>query len=161
MDKDELSALPAEARSYQGTAAGVATRFAASGIDGLVVLVWLLAAYGGYIVVRLVISPRSFEVPDPPVPRRKRVLSPGGGLPDVRVVDRRAHHRQPRDGVAGGLEARRAASGSCSSVARAFLCAVFPIGLLWCALDPKRRSLQDLALRTPVVYSWLPRAPRV
>ena len=51
------------------------------------------------------------------------------------------------------------ASGSSGPLARAFLCAVFPIGLLWCALDPARRSLQDLALRTSVVYNWLPRAP--
>ena len=47
--------------------------------------------------------------------------------------------------------------GSSGQLARAFLCVVFPIGLLWCAVDPARRSLQDLALRTSVVYNWLPR----
>ena len=46
------------------------------------------------------------------------------------------------------------------AAARAFLCAVFPIGLLWCAVDPARRSLQDLTVRTKVVYNWLPRATR-
>ena len=44
VDKDELSVVPSEARTYQGTAAGIATRFAANTIDGLVVVVWLLAA---------------------------------------------------------------------------------------------------------------------
>ncbi len=54
--------------------------------------------------------------------------------------------------------AGRASLGFLRQLARAFLCAVFPIGLLWCALDPARRSLQDLVLRTTVVYNWLPRA---
>ena len=44
------------------------------------------------------------------------------------------------------------------SLVRALLCAVFPVGLLWCAVDPARRSLQDIVLRTSVVYNWLPRA---
>jgi uncharacterized RDD family membrane protein YckC len=33
----------------------------------------------------------------------------------------------------------------------------FPVGLLWCAADPARRSVQDIVLRTSVVYNWLPR----
>jgi len=41
---------------------------------------------------------------------------------------------------------------------RAALCTVFPVGLLWCAVNPKRRSVQDLVLWTSVVYDWLPRA---
>ena len=37
------------------------------------------------------------------------------------------------------------------------LCALFPIGLVWC-VGPARRSLQDLLLRTVVIYDWLPEA---
>jgi uncharacterized RDD family membrane protein YckC len=39
---------------------------------------------------------------------------------------------------------------------RAVTCALFPVGLLWCAVDRDRRSLHDLALRSSVVYDWLP-----
>jgi len=40
---------------------------------------------------------------------------------------------------------------------RAVVCAVFPLGLLWCAVDRKRRAIHDLLLRTRVVYDWIPR----
>ena len=34
---------------------------------------------------------------------------------------------------------------------------LFPLGLLWCAVDGSRRSVQDVVLRTTVVYDWQPR----
>jgi uncharacterized RDD family membrane protein YckC len=37
---------------------------------------------------------------------------------------------------------------------RAALCAVFPVGLLLCAIDRKNRALHDVLLRTVVVYDW-------
>ena len=46
--------------------------------------------------------------------------------------------------------------GPIRAFVRAVLYAVFPLGLLWCAISAKRHSLQDVALRTQVVYAWLP-----
>ncbi len=43
------------------------------------------------------------------------------------------------------------------ALARAVLCALFPIGLLWCAVSRTQRSVQDLLLRTTVIYDWNPR----
>jgi hypothetical protein len=40
------------------------------------------------------------------------------------------------------------------SFVRAGFCVVFPFGLLWVILSPERRSLQDAALRTLVLYDW-------
>jgi uncharacterized RDD family membrane protein YckC len=40
---------------------------------------------------------------------------------------------------------------------RALICAVFPLGLLWCAVDRRRRAVHDLLLGTHVVYDWIPR----
>jgi uncharacterized RDD family membrane protein YckC len=37
---------------------------------------------------------------------------------------------------------------------RSVLCVVFPIGLLWCAVSTSRRSLQDIVVRTSVIYDW-------
>jgi uncharacterized RDD family membrane protein YckC len=37
---------------------------------------------------------------------------------------------------------------------RAVLCVLFPVGLLWCAVNARNRSLQDIVLRTSVVYDW-------
>jgi uncharacterized RDD family membrane protein YckC len=157
----ELSVLPLEARRYQGTAAGIATRLAASTMDGLLVGGTLLVGYAGYVGVRLVVSPRSFRPPDPTLTVVVYVFLAavvvylttawwisgstfGNHVMGLQVVNRDA----------GRVGLTRA-------FARAALCAAFPLGLLWCVVDPRRRSLQDLALRTSVVYNWLPRAAGV
>lgn len=36
---------------------------------------------------------------------------------------------------------------------RAVTCVVFPIGLVWVALSPERRSLQDVLVRSRVIYT--------
>jgi hypothetical protein len=40
------------------------------------------------------------------------------------------------------------------SFVRAALYAIFPIGLLWVLGSGQNRSLQDLVLRTSVIYDW-------
>ena len=158
MEHEELSVLPAEVRDYQGTAAGVATRFAASAIDGVVVGVSLLAAYGGYIALRLVVSPRTFEAPDPTW--AGVAVTFHCAVVVYLTLAWWIGGRTPGDGVMGLQVVRRGGGrvGFLRALARAVLCVAFPIGLLWCAVDPARRSLQDLVLRTSVVYNWLPRA---
>jgi uncharacterized RDD family membrane protein YckC len=42
---------------------------------------------------------------------------------------------------------------------RAFLSVLFPIGLFWSAVSSRSASVQDLLVRTKVVYDWLPRVP--
>ena len=42
---------------------------------------------------------------------------------------------------------------------RAVFCVFFPIGLLWCAASRANRSVQDVVLRTSVVYDWEPGSP--
>lgn len=37
---------------------------------------------------------------------------------------------------------------------RAVFCAFFPVGLVWVIFSPERRSVQDVVLRTIVVYDW-------
>jgi hypothetical protein len=36
---------------------------------------------------------------------------------------------------------------------------VFPIGVLWVAVNRENRSVQDIVLRTSVVYEWTSHAP--
>lgn len=43
---------------------------------------------------------------------------------------------------------------------RALACVLFPWGLLWILAGRERRSLQDVVLRTVVIYDWGPRLPR-
>ena len=157
MDKEELSVLPTEARPYQGAAAGVATRVAASTIDGVVVGVALLVSYAGYVGLRLVLSPRSFHAPDHSLLwlaltflTSVEVYLTAAWWISGRTLGNRVMGLQV---VGSGAER----IGLLRAFARAVLCVIFPIGLLWCAVDPARRSLQDVVLRTSVVYNWLPR----
>ncbi|MGH3337037.1 MAG: RDD family protein [Nocardioides sp.] len=150
------SAVPREARLYQGHRAGMVTRTIAAAIDAVVVLlvvtVGLLAVNG----LSFVLDPRGFRV----VGASQEVLvevalgtaivylagtwtlmgrSYGSRLMGLRIVDRRG--RSPR-------------------LTRAFLraafCVLFPLGLLWCGLGRSRKSVQDLVLGSSVVYDWMP-----
>src|SRR6187431_1422396 len=116
MDKDDLSLLPIEARPYQGTAAGVASRVVANTIDGLLVAVVFLDTVAVYLAFSWWMGGRTL----------------GARVMGLQVVMR--HGRGPL--------------GFVRALARAALCAWFPIGLLWCVVDPSRRSVQDIVLRT-------------
>ena len=158
MDDHELSLLPSAARPYQGTTAGVATRVAANTIDGVLVGAALLLGYAGYIGLRLVLDPRGFHARDLSVIWVAVVF-----LDTVAAYLTLAWWlggRTVGDRVMGLQVVSRGGGriGFARALARAALCVVFPIGLLWCVFDPARRSLHDIALRTSVVYNWLPRA---
>jgi uncharacterized RDD family membrane protein YckC len=38
---------------------------------------------------------------------------------------------------------------------RSAFCAVFPFGLLWVIVSGANRSVQDVVLRTSVIYDWV------
>jgi uncharacterized RDD family membrane protein YckC len=147
--------VPLEARSYQGTSAGVVTRLAASAVDALVVALALAGSYAALVAFVFVLDPRRFSMPDASFLWSVALFlaylvvyltatwwlagrTIGDHLWGVRVTTR------------GG-----APLGLVRAFARAVAYAMFPIGLLWCAVDRDRRSLQDLLLRTAVVYDWL------
>lgn len=150
-----MVSVPREARSYQGTSAGVVTRLAAGVVDVLLVAVALAGSYAAWTALRFVLEPREFRMPDPSllwvviaffaylVPYLTVAWwmagrSIGDHLWGIRVTT--------RDGGQLGLA---------RALARAVLCAVFPVGLLWCAVDRDRRAVHDLVLRTSVIYDWL------
>jgi uncharacterized RDD family membrane protein YckC len=54
-------------------------------------------------------------------------------------------------------DARGRRLGGWVAFARALVAGIFPIGLLWCAIDRRNRALHDLLTRSTVVYDWLPR----
>ena len=152
-----VSPVPPEARPYQGLRSGVATRVTAGTLDGLVVCAILAACYAGVAGLLFLISPRTFSFPH------------GGWLftltcafivlvaylslswwtsgrtygclvMGLRVVD--------RNGRPLGLG---------RALLRAVLCAVIPLGLIWCAVNRRSNSLQDLLVGTVVIYDWQPR----
>lgn len=158
MTEGGVSPIPREARPYQGQRAGLVTRSLAGTIDALVVAALLLSGYLGLNGLLFLASPRTFQFIDtsflPVLTLAMGVSilyfaatwaatgrSYGCHVIGLRVVDHRGRRLRPL-----------------VALVRAGLCVFVPIGLLWCVVGRNRRSLQDVVLRTTVVYDWRPRA---
>lgn len=156
MTDHDLSHIPREARAFQGRPAGIVSRLIANAVDAAVVGGILLAAYLGVNGLLFFLDPRSFQFREPiPLLTLTSAFVVAGlylgicwalvartygcHVMGLRVVGR--HGRRIRFVVA---------------MARAAFCVVFPIGLFWCVINPRSRSVQDIVLRTSVVYDWMP-----
>jgi uncharacterized RDD family membrane protein YckC len=156
MTDAHLSPVPRDARRYQGQRAGVVSRSVASTIDALVVVAAVVAAYAAVNGILFLADPRGFQ------PKQLRPLvsitsilvvltlyltaawsttsrTYGCHIMGLRVIDQRG-----------------TPMGPFRAFARATLCVLFPLGLLWSAVSLSRRSLQDVLLRTSVIYDWRP-----
>jgi uncharacterized RDD family membrane protein YckC len=118
----------------------------------------VLLFYLGIGAIAFVVRPRSFRWPDPGVLRLGGIWwallvvylsfswtasgrTVGKQVMGLRVVD------QSGSRLRGGR-----------ALVRAVLCAVFPIGLLWCAIDRRSRAIHDLVVGSRVAYDWIPRS---
>jgi uncharacterized RDD family membrane protein YckC len=126
-------------------------------IDLAVTLGITLGVYVGISAIRFVVRPRTFEWPDPGpllLAAAYFVL-----LVAYLTFSWSASGRSLGDQVMGLrvlVVGERTLRGA-RAFFRAVVCAVFPIGLLWCAVDRRRRALHDLLFGTHVVYDWIPR----
>jgi hypothetical protein len=153
----EISPVPKEARAYQGTPAGLVTRVVANTIDAVVVAVMVGGCYLGWASVIFLRDPRQFQFPSASFLAFLTAglllatlylwlawwlvgRSYGGHVMGIRVTAR----RRPR-------------LGPLRALGRAAFCVFFPIGLFWCLVSPNRRSIQDIAVFSQVVYDWMPR----
>ena len=152
-----ISPVPREARPFQGQRAGLVTRLVANSVDALSVSVALVASYAGFNAVLFLVSPRNFEFATASVLFSVTTAllaliiymtaawsitgrTYGDHVMGLRVVGRRGDRVWPP-----------------TALVRAALCVGFPIGLLWCGVSASRRSVQDLVVRTSVIYDWRPR----
>ncbi len=133
--------------------AGIVSRGLAAVIDLLVVLVILAGLYFGLVLAMLAFSPAQFTLPS-----LGKVFSTLGtlGVACLYLTSCWAVSGRTAGAVTMGLRVvgrndRRVRAPVALLRAIAYL--VFPVGLLSVAVDRKRRSLQDIVLRTRVVYS--------
>ena len=160
MHEHELSAIPKEARAFQGQRAGIVTRVIAAAIDAGLVALALLAAYLGYAGLRFLVDPRGFSFPDA---RVFRSLIVGAVVLGLYLSVAWAVSGRTYGNVLMGLRVVGVHGGDVGwprAALREAFYVVFPIGLFWVVLDPRQRSLQDRVLATSVVYDWKPRRPR-
>ena len=150
--------LPARARAFQGLRSGPVSRTLAGIIDvSVVTLATGGVVFGWSLITSL--GDRAFELAIPG-PLGAFLLGEsllviylwfgwattgrtiGKQVMGLRVVNHRGELMRP-----GG------------ALLRALACVVFPVGLLWSIISTHNRSLQDVVLRTSVIYDWNARLP--
>jgi uncharacterized RDD family membrane protein YckC len=146
--------LPPAADEVQGRRAGVVTRTIVMVVDAAVVAVAIGAVYLIWAIVRFMRHPVRFSWPTVTfgavivtalvtcvgyltVTWSTTGRSVGKRLLGLRVVGRGGER----------LNLIRA-------FARALTCTLFPMLLYWAAISSQNRSVQDLVLRTSVIYDW-------
>ncbi|MFZ0831944.1 MAG: RDD family protein [Mycobacterium sp.] len=134
-------------------AAGIVSRGVAAVVDFLVVGTMLAALYVGLVLAKLVVRSTAFSFPSLNVVFSSTAAfvvsvlylvacwsvsgcTAGAVLMGLRVVGR-----------------RRSRLTFPVSLLRAVTCVLFPVGLLWVAVDRQRRSLQDIVFGSRVVYA--------
>lgn len=153
-------AIPEDAREFQGERAGFATRFLASVIDVSLVALLMMGVWLTIEILQLIFTPGVNVEP----PRAGTLVlwgyifttlywtaswatngrSIGAWVMGVRVVNRKG------DRVHWPI-----------ALARAAFSVGFPIGLAWAIISRRNRSVQDVVLRTIVIYDWSVRPPLV
>jgi uncharacterized RDD family membrane protein YckC len=156
-----ISPVPREARPYQGQTAGLVTRLIANAVDAVSVSVALLLVYAGTNALLFLVSPRKFEFAT-----ASALLSVTTALLAMIVYMTAAWSITGRtygDHVMGLRVVGRRGDRvwPLTALVRAALCVGFPIGLLWCGVSASRRSVQDVVLRTAVIYDWRPRRAKL
>lgn len=159
MPGEAVSPVPREARPYQGHRAGLVTRLVAAVIDGLCVALALLLGYLGLCGLLLLLDPRGFSFPSPAL-----LLSLTAAFATSVVYLTAGWWLAGRSYgcLVMGLRVLNPWGGRLhlyGAFIRAVFCAAFPVGLLWVAVSRENRSVQDVVLRTSVVYDWQPRGP--
>ncbi len=150
---------PSVARGLQGQRAGIVSRLLADAIDLLVVVGTLIGVYFAVSGVRFLLHPRTFTWPE------VSALNLGalgwilliayltiGWANTGRTFGKNVLGLRVVSSDGSGLPLWR-------SFVRAALCALFPIGLFWSAVSSRNESIQDLIVRTTVIYDWGPKLP--
>lgn len=154
---ESASTVPTEARVHQGHRAGIVTRLMAAGLDLVVVVCMLVAAYAGWAVVLFAIHPRTFAFPQP-----------ASGVIFVAYVIVAISYLAISWSVTGRsygqhvMGLRVTSSGGrrlhfARALLRAAFCIAFPVGLLWVAVSARSLAVHDLVLHTCVTYDWTSR----
>lgn len=134
--------------------AGIVTRGLAAAVDAAVVALAAGVLYVGLAAVRFVWSATTFDWPRPETATSVTTTS-------VLAVAYLALAWATTGRTYGAsvlglrvLSAKHSVLGWVRAIVRAVLCVAFPIGLLWCVVSRRRRSVHDLVVRSVVVYDW-------
>jgi len=147
--------VPAPSRAFHGDPAGLVTRTIANMIDLVVVVGLVVGAYLGLCAFLFLRRGAAFRFPTVTYAQAYWVgfallviyFAWSWATTGRTLGDRTMGLRVTVAGTSGHL-------GGVRALIRAMLCAAFPFLLVWVAIDRRRRSVQDLLMRTRVVYDW-------
>jgi len=149
-----VSLLPASARAFQGSSAGVVSRGVAAVVDFVVIAATLAGTYLSVSAALFLWDTRDFSFPHVSF---GVVLIVGGTVLTWYLALSWAYvGRTYGDHVLGlrVVNHRGERMGLVLAFARALFCVFVPIGLFWAAVNRHSHSVQDVVLRTSVVYDW-------
>jgi uncharacterized RDD family membrane protein YckC len=151
---EAMAAVPVEARPFQGHRAGIVTKVVANSIDLIIVAAAVAGLYLGYAALLFVVNPRAFTFPSPNFGRI--LLLWGGLMMGYFWIGWATVGRTYGDHVLGlrvvGWRGDRVRW--VPALVRAVFCVVFMVGLFWTVVSRQNRSVQDVVLRTSVIYDW-------
>jgi len=151
---DAMNAVPAEARPFQGHRAGIVTKSVANSVDLGLTIGAVVALYLGWAAVLFLVNPRAFTFPQT---NFAVMLLVGGAIMTLYFwVSWATVGRTYGDHLLGlrvvGWRGNR--MRWLPALVRAMFCVVFMIGLFWTVVSRQNRSIQDVVLRTSVIYDW-------
>ncbi|MET0953043.1 MAG: RDD family protein [Aeromicrobium sp.] len=151
---DRASTIPTAARVHQGHQAGIVSRLIAAGLDLVVVILLLLAAYGAWSIAVFVLETRSFTFPRPSTLLMvvAYLIVAISYLATSWWVSGRSYGQHLlglRVTTQGGDRLRFP-----RALLRSGVCVGFPIGLVWVVLSRRHAAAHDLLLHTSVSYDW-------
>lgn len=148
------SAVPLAAQPLQGRRAGLVTRILADSVDFAVVAGILGLAYLGVSAALFIWRSRTFSFPTPSF----LLVLVLGGIVSVLYLTATwgtTGHSYGKHVLGLRVVGPFGRVRIPGAFVRAVLCVIFPIGLAWVLVSRHNRSLQDVVLRTSVVYDWL------
>lgn len=154
------TSVPKDARAYQGHRAGFFSRIVASVIDLLSVIVIVVLFNLSAAFIRMLIE----HVQGVNIPKLGWSVAIGTFL--IWLLWTYAWATTGRS-LGMRIMGLRIINSSGDRVRlpiaalRSIFCIVFPLGLLWVIVSPANRSVQDVVLRTSVIYDWVVGLPRI
>jgi uncharacterized RDD family membrane protein YckC len=152
--RESLDQLPPAARAVQGLRAGLVSRVIAGALDYLTVAVLTAGAYVGFVLVRFLLDPRNYHLPDLSF---GTLVTAGIVLMVLYLWGCWATYGRTVGNRIVGLRVVGRHGGRVNwfiALLRSLGCAFFPIGIVWCAISRENRSVQDIVLRTSVIHDW-------
>jgi len=145
----------ARADAVRGRRAGVATRYAAAGVDFLVVGALLFGVLVGFAAVRYLFGGSTFKLP------RAGAVFDAAAFPVLAVVYLVAAWTTSGRTVGSALFGLRVVRdtgtrvGLVRATGRALICVTFGVlSLAWAGISRRNAAVHDLLLRTSVVHDW-------